>query len=133
MTAILLKAFSIWLLIAAAEVLHGILRVRLLNRRVGDHRALQIAVFIGSAIILVISWFTVPWLGTSTTGQLLGVGLFWFVLMLAFEVGFGRWVLRASWQRIAPDFDFRQGGLLSIGMAVLLFAPLVVAKVRGLI
>jgi hypothetical protein len=132
-TSILLKAFSIWLLIAAAEILHGILRVRLLNRRVGDHRARQIAVFTGSGIILVIAWLSVPWLGASTTDQWLGVGLLWLTLMLALEVGFGRLVVRASWQRLAADFDFRKGGLLSIGMAVLLVAPLLVAKLRGLV
>lgn len=117
MTGILLKAFVVWLLIAVAEVLHGIVRVRLLNRRVGDHRARQIGVFTGSGIILMISWFAVPWLRASTTGQLLGVGFFWLALMLALEVGFGRLVFRASWQRIAADFDFRKGGLLAVGMA----------------
>ena len=133
MTIILLKAFAVWLLIAAAEVVHGILRVQFLNRRVGDHRARQIAVFSGSGIILAIAWLTVPWLGASTTGQLLGAGFLWVALMLAFEVAFGRFVLRASWQRVAADFDFRKGGLLSIGMTVLLFAPLLAAKLRGLV
>ena len=99
MTTLLPKALAIWLLIAVAEVLHGILRFRLLHHRVGDHRARQIGVFTGSAIILIITWFSVPWLGAPKTGQLLGVGLFWFVLRLAFEMGVGRWVLRASWQR----------------------------------
>jgi hypothetical protein len=33
----------------------------------------------------------------------------------------------------AADFDFRKGGLLSIGMAVLLVAPLLVAKLCGLV
>ncbi len=133
MTGLFLRAFAIWLFIAAAEVLHGILRVRFLNRRVGDHRARQIAVFTGSGIILAIAWFSVPWLGPSTTGQMLSVGFLWLALMLAFEIAFGRLVFRASWQRIAADFDFRKGGLLSIGMAVLLFAPLLVAKLRGLV
>ena len=133
MNAIVFRAFLIWLLIAAAEVMHGIVRVRLLNRRVGDHRARQIGVFTGSGIILVISWFTVPWLGASTTGELFAAGLLWLALMLALEVGFGRLVLRASWQRIAADFDFRQGGLLSIGMLVLLLAPVVIGKLRGLV
>ncbi len=63
MIAVAFRALVIWLLIAAAEVLHGILRVRLLNRRVGDHRARQIGVFSGSAIILLIAWFTVPGAG----------------------------------------------------------------------
>lgn len=50
-----------------------------------------------------------------------------------FGRGDGRLVFRASWQRLASDFDFRQGGLLAIGMAVLFFAPLIAAKLRGLI
>ena len=129
----LLKAFLVWMLIAAAEVLHGILRVRFLNRRVGDHRARQIGVFTGSAIILVIAWLLMPWIGASTVRQSFGIGFMWLVLMLAFEVGFGRLVFRASWQRIASDFDFRKGGLLSIGMAALFFAPLLAAKLRGLL
>ena len=53
--------------------------------------------------------------------------------MLAFEIAFGRRVFRASWQRLAAEFDFRKGGLLSIGMAVLLVAPLLAAKLRGLV
>lgn len=52
--------------------------------------------------------------------------------MMAFEVASGRLVFRASWERIAADFDFRKGGLLVIGMLVLLFAPLIVARLRHL-
>ena len=36
------KALVSWMLIAAAKVLHGVLRVSLLNRRVGDHRAVRL-------------------------------------------------------------------------------------------
>ena len=128
----IIKVLVIWMLIAAAEVLHGVLRVSLLNRRVGDHRARQIGVFTGSAIILIISWLTVPWLGASTDGQLFGIGFLWLVLMLAFEIAFGRLVFRASWKRLASDFDFRKGGLLSIGMLILFVAPFLATKLHGL-
>lgn len=133
MVAVVVKALLIWMLIAIAEVWHGILRVRLLNRRVGDHRARQIGVFNGSAIILLIAWFSVPWIGVNTVGQCLSVGSMWLALMLAFEIAFGRFVFRASWQRIAADFDFRRGGLLSIGMLILWVSPLLVAKLRGVL
>lgn len=128
----IIKALVIWMLIAAAEVLHGVLRVSLLNRRVGDHRARQIGVFTGSAIILIISWLTVPWLGAFTDGQLFGIGFLWLALMLAFEIAFGRLVFHASWQRLASDFDFRKGGLLSIGVLVLFAAPFLAARLHRL-
>ena len=129
----ILRAFMVWLVIAAAEVLQGMLRVKFLNRRVGDRRARQVGVFSGSGIIIAIAWFGVPWIGAGTVAELLGVGLLWLALMLAFDLAFGRWVFRASWQRIAADFDLRRGGLLGIGMFILLAAPLLMAKLRGLI
>lgn len=63
--AVVLKALLIWMLIAVAEVLHGILWVRLLNRRVGDNHARQIAVFSASAIILLIAWFWQSWISVA--------------------------------------------------------------------
>jgi len=116
-----------------AEVLHGIARVRFLNRREGDHRARQISVFTGSAIILLIASVLVPWLAPASAAQCLWIGLFWLLLMFAFEIGFGLFVFRASWKRLMSDFDLQQGGLLSIGMAILFFAPWITAKIRGLI
>lgn len=133
MIALVGKAVVVWGLIAIAEVVHGILRVRFLNRRVGDRRARQIAVFTGSGLILIIAWALVPWINPGTVGQCYWIGLLWFVSMLAFEIGFGRFVFRASWKRLLSDFDFRQGGLLSIGMAILFFAPLIAAKIHGLV
>src|SRR5690348_15778146 len=97
----IIKALVIWILIAVAEVVHGSLRVSLLNRHVGDHRARQIGVFTGSVIILIISWLTVPWLGASNNGQLFSIGFLWLALMLAFEIALGRLVFHASWQRLA--------------------------------
>ncbi len=131
MIPILAKATVIWMLIAIAEVIHGALRVKFLNRRVGDRRARQVAVFTGSGLILLIAWALAPWLGAPSVAACFWIGLLWLVLMLAFEIGFGRLVFRASWNRLLSDFDFRKGGLLSIGMVILFFAPLLAAKWRG--
>lgn len=129
----LLKAILVWLAIAVAETLHGILRVRFLNRQIGDHRSRQVGVFSGSLIILAISWFTLPWIGPRSVGDCLAVGGLWTTLMLAFDVGFGRLFLRMPWTRIRADFDVRKGGFLAVGMAVLFLAPLIIAKVRHLL
>ena len=127
----LVRATLIWLVIAAAEIVHGFLRVKFLNRHVGDRRARQIGVFTGSAIIFAIAWWTSPWIDASTRGEQLVVGLLWFAAMLAFDIGFGRLVFRASWERIASEFDPRRGGLLGFGMAFLFFAPLLVAALHS--
>lgn len=125
------RALAIGLLIAAIEVLQGILRVRLLNRPLGDRRARQVGVIVGSGVILCVAWLTGPWIGAGTGVELLAVGAIWLAIMLALDLAFGRWVFKFSWSRIARDFDVRRGGLLGIGMLVVLFAPLITAELLG--
>lgn len=127
------KALIVWCAIAAAETLHGIARVRLLNRRLGDRRARQVGVFTGSAIILGIGWLTVPWIAPASNGDCLAIGALWLVLMLAFDIGLGRLAFRASWSRIAADFNPAKGSLLAFGMLFLFATPWLVATLRGLV
>jgi len=46
------------------------------------------------------------------------------VLMLVFEMAVGRFVVGASWERLAGDYSLAQGGLLGLGMLWLLCTPL---------
>ena len=125
----LLRAVLVWMLIAMTETIHGILRVRLLNPRVGDHRARQIAVGTASLIILLITALTVPWIAPASPGDAFAVGALWLTAMLAFEFALGRFAFHLKWERILADFDLRRGGLLGFGMLVLFFAPYLVARV----
>lgn len=128
----LLKSLLVWLLIAVAETLHGILRVKYLNPRLGDRRARQVGVLTGTIIILLIGWFTVPWINPNTWIKSFSVGLIWLGAMLTFDVSLGRLYLRLPWKRIWSDFDTSQGGFLGFGMTALLVTPWVVARPRGL-
>ena len=128
----LIRALTVCVLIALAETIHGILRVRLLNRHVGDHRARQISVGPASLIILAIAWLSVRWIAPASTGDALAIGALWLGAMLAFEISLGRFVFHVSWDRIFSDFDLRRGGLLGFGMLVLFFAPLLMGKLHGL-
>jgi hypothetical protein len=129
----ILRAVLIWLVIGGGEVLQGALRIKFLNRQTGDHRARQIGVVTGSLYILLVAWIAIPWIGVRSLTDGLIVGIVWVGLMLALDLGFGRWVFRLPWRRIAADFDLRQGRLLGLGMLVLGVAPLLAARWRGLI
>lgn len=59
------RAFCIWLVIAAAEVVHGTLRGIFLLPLVGDLPSRQIGVLTGSMIILLIAYVSVRWVGAS--------------------------------------------------------------------
>ena len=125
------RAVAVWLVLMAAEIVHGIARGIFLVPHVGEFRSNQIGVFTGSIIILAIAWAFVRWIGAHRTTELLLVGFLWLVLTLAFEVAFGRFVVGASWERIVADYNLLEGGLLPFGMLVLLLSPLIAGKIRG--
>lgn len=128
----ILKALLIWIGIAGAETLHGILRTKFLNPRVGDRVARRIAVFSGSTIILVIGWFSVPWIAPGTVADAVIVGALWFVLMMGYDVGLAKFVFRMPYSRILADLDIRKGNLLGIGMLILFATPILIGKWRSL-
>ena len=128
----ILKALLIWIVIAFAETLHGIFRVNFLNPRFGDRGARRVGVFTGSAIIMIIGWFAVPWIGPSSNRESIIIGLLWLTLMLTFDITFGRLVFHFFWKRIFADFDVTKGNLLTLGMILLFLTPLIIATLRGL-
>lgn len=128
-----LRALLVWLLLIAAEILHGIARAIFLVPFVGDFRFRQIGVGTGSLIILVIALLFVRWIGASRSSQLLGIGVLWCCLTLAFEILFGRFVVGASWERLLSDYNVLQGGLLPFGMIVLVLSPWIAGRVWGVV
>ena len=96
----LLRAIVFWLVIAAAETVHGIVRVRFLNRRVGDPRARQIGVLSGSVIIFALVCPAISWIGVCSVRDCLAIGVLWSTLMLAFDFGLGRLYFGFPWKRL---------------------------------
>jgi hypothetical protein len=130
---LILRGVAVWLVIMAVEVVHGVARTLLLAPIVGDFRARQIAVFTGSALILAIAALFIRWMKPVGLGGALAIGAIWLVLTLAFEVAFGRLVVRATWSRIASDYDLAHGGLLPVGLLIETCAPAIAARFRGML
>ncbi len=124
------RSLLVWLAILAAESAHGVARTLLLEPRLGDFRARQVAVFTGSLLILAIVTLLIRWLRPESVRQALGVGALWVALTVAFEILLGR-SLGFSWDRLASDYNLLEGGLLPLGMLVLMLSPLMAAKIRG--
>lgn len=124
------RAFLIWLVLFAAEIIHGVLRAVVLVPLVGEFRSNQIGVFTGSVIILVIAYLTIRWNGAKCRRELLFVGAIWLLATVAFEVGFGRLVMGLPWERITADYKILEGGLMPLGLGVLFFSPMIAAWLR---
>lgn len=130
---LLARGVTVWLVLMAAEFAHGIGRAIWLVPVVGDFPARQIGVFTGTIINVTIAALFIRWIHPTRVADALMVGITWLMLTLVFEITFGRFVMHASWQRIASDYDVTHGGLLPIGLALLALAPLMTARMRDVL
>lgn len=125
------KAIATWLLIVAAESVHGTLRQLFIAPALGDLPARQLGVLTGSVIIFAIAWLCIRWIGARTFAQQLRVGLVWVALIVVFEFSLGT-ALGYTRARMLSDYDIAQGGLMGFGLLFMLFAPALAARARGL-
>jgi hypothetical protein len=117
------------MLIVLAETAHGALREIFIAPALGDLRARQLGVLVGSLIILAISCMTAHWMGARTPPLQLKAGATWVALTLMFEVSLGL-ALDPGWERILSDYDPERGGFMTLGLAFMFFAPRLAAKMR---
>jgi hypothetical protein len=122
------KAFVVWLAIMSVETVHGVLRGLFLTPVVGDVRARQIGVVIGSLLVVAVAAASAEWQRISTRTAQLTVGFAWVVWTLAFEVVLGRFVLGYTWRRILADYDVGQGGFMLVGLLVMTLSPAIAAR-----
>ncbi len=124
------RAFATWFFIAVAESIHGTLRGFFILPVIGDLRAHQFGILVGSLIIFAVAWTCIRWIGARTFSEQLKVGAFWMVLMIIFEVSLGL-ALGYSRERIFADYNVVEGRLMILGMIFMLFAPALAAKARS--
>lgn len=127
---IFLRSLAIWLVFIIFESLNGIIRTLWLVPSLGDLRAHQISFISGSLLILMLSTIFVRWLNISSFLQSIGIGVLWMLLTVGFEVGLGCFVFGYSWSKIVADYDLSQGRFMSIGLVLLVLAPLIATQIR---
>jgi hypothetical protein len=128
-----LKACAVWLLILVCAVLNGALREGWLVPHLGSVAAFVTSGLILSMCILAAALLLVTWMGAPGAGRYGLVGLLWLGLTLAFEFGFGLFVQQRTWQQLLGAYTFEGGNLWPLVLAVTFFAPLLAARLRGLL
>lgn len=128
----IVRAFLIWLIVMAAETVHGTLRQLFLAPLLGDLRARQVSVFTGMLLIIVIALLFIRWIAAPSTASLLLVGCGWVMLTALFEITLGRLVLGFSWERLFADYEIARGGLMGLGLLFMALAPLMAERIRSL-
>jgi len=125
----ILNVAGLFILVAASEMLNGIARTVLLNKRVGVTKAKRIALLPALALCLLICYYYVPFLNVRTDLGLLVLGAALSLFMGLFDVAVGRFIVKARWDAILDDFNIMKGNLLGLGMLAMAFCPLLTSRI----
>ncbi|OGR37464.1 MAG: hypothetical protein A2051_07385 [Desulfovibrionales bacterium GWA2_65_9] len=122
-----LYATLAWLGFAVLAVALGTLRVLFLEPLTGEPVAHVLGTLAGCALFMaIIYWFVGRFVGRTNLrarGRLLALGLFWTVLTIAFEFGFGHYVRGLSWQLLLADYNILAGRIWVLVLLTLYAGP----------
>lgn len=128
---ILIRIAALCIVLACAETLHGIARIKLLIPRIGKERAIKLSALTGTLLAFAICMVLVPGIGLQTARAHVILGLVLAAFMASFDIAIGKLLMRKSWAKIWPDFDPRTGNYLLYGLLALCFIPLAVWSIRS--
>jgi hypothetical protein len=127
----LFRAVVVWFGILVLASLNGALRDLIVAPRIGDTIARAISTVTLCGLILLVTWYTIRWVGPQRPKQALGVGAFWLVLTLCFEFGAGRYAGK-PWSVILEDYNLLRGRIWVLVPIVTFMAPYWIGRIRGL-
>jgi hypothetical protein len=89
-----------------------------------------ISTFILCGVVLLGSLLLVRRLALKDTSVLLGVGALWIILTVAFEFGFGHYVMEHPWSLLFADYNLLRGRIWILVPVTTLCGPLLMARVQ---
>jgi hypothetical protein len=127
------RAVIIWFSILVLASLNGAVRDLILTPYLGDPIARAISTVALCALIVLVTWLSIGWIGPGTTPAALRVGSIWIVLTLAFEFLAGHYLFHKPWATLLQDYDVRHGRIRVLVLVTTLLAPVWLARTRGLV
>ncbi len=117
----------------ALAIINAGIREKILNGWIGGKASLVLSGITLSFFIFGLVWLMIPFLNLRTPTPYLLVGLFWALLTLAFEFGFGHFVMKKPFAEIAQVFNIFKGNLMLLVILVTALSPYLAAVLRGLL
>jgi hypothetical protein len=125
------RPVAVWLAILVLASLNGAVRDLIVAPSIGDTMARALSTVMLCGVILLVTWYTIRWMGTQNARQALAVGALWLVLTLCFEFGAGRYAGK-PWPVILGDYDVTRGRIWVLVPIITFVAPYWVGRMRGL-
>lgn len=124
-----LRSALVWLVFSVVAFASGALRQAVLVPVLGEHPAHQVGSIIAAAAMAGVAVWFIRRL-RPTRAEALTIGALWVAMSVAFEVGYFRFGVGASWGRLIHDYNVFQGRLWLLVLLVQLVTPSLVVRRR---
>ena len=104
-------------------VFNGILRVATYGKLMTDLAAHQLSTLSGIILSGLAVWILWKYWPLETARQAWIVGIVWFSMTIAFEFGFGHYIVSHSWQQLFADYNLLKGRVWSLFLIWILIMP----------
>jgi hypothetical protein len=126
------RGLIVWFVLAVIAVSGGILREKFLTPNLGESGAHLLGTAGVVVLFCLVIAVSVKWIVPDLDGaHLLQLGAFWTLLTIAFEFGFGHFVVGHPWRQLLHDYNLLAGRVWVFVLLSLLVAPFVVGKLRS--
>lgn len=129
----LLKSLLIWICIIPLAIINGILREQFFIPALGENYALPLSGIFLSILIFLLSYFTLPRIGTGKAKSYWLIGIIWLILTILFEFGFGLLVAEKPLTDLLQAYNIATGNLWLLVIIFTFFAPWLTAKLKKII
>jgi len=126
------KSVAVWCLLVVVAILNGGAREKWITPRAGEHAANAISCLTGSTAIFIVTLALIGWIGPTSARDAVTVGALWLLMTVAFEFGFGRYVMGKPWSALLADYNILKGRLWPLVLITTTLAPVAAARLRAL-
>jgi hypothetical protein len=126
------KSLFIWLAIIPLAILNGALREGVINPLTGVKYGLPLSGVSLCCIIFALCWFCIPRIGKGTAKTYWIIGLWWMILTVFFETGFGL-LMGNTFAELVKAYDITTGNLWLLCVLFTGTTPRLIAKIKRIL
>ena len=125
------RSLLVWFGLLMLAIANGTFREAILVPRFGSGLAHTISSVTLAALIVVMGWFAIPWIGPHSMQDAWTIGATWVVLTVAFEFLGGHFLFGKPWKLLAADYNILAGRVWIVVLIATFIAPVLVYSWRA--
>ena len=119
----MVRYLLLWLVLAVIAIANGTLREFTYGSLVSELTAHRLSTLSGMLFTGLFVWFVQRRWPIASLAQAWLIGCCWLLFTIAFEFGFGHYVIGHDWQRLLADYDLSAGRVWSLFLLWILILP----------